>query len=342
MDDATLVPFPSAEVCLTPDTLGQLMPMFLWVAENGVIRAAGLTLQKVTGQPLAGRPFDEVFRVKRPRGALPADLAAGPGQRIQLDLASGAHRCLRGTAVPLLSGDGVLLNLSFGISVAEAVREHDLNDGDFAPTDLAVEMLYLIEANAAVAKENQALNLRLQGARDVAEAAALTDTLTGLGNRRAMERALEAASLDRRPFGLLHIDLDHFKAVNDSYGHAAGDHVLRELARRLVKQVRPLDTLARIGGDEFVLILPNVVQPPRLAALGERLISVAAHPMVYEGRSCRISLSIGAATSLHFPDPVIMMEEADRALYASKHAGRARFTLALPDVPHPAMAQRLR
>lgn len=330
MEDATLIPFPVPELALTTEALSQLMPMFLWITETGLIRGAGLTLQKVTGAPLVGRSFEEVFRVKRPRGAGPTEFAFGPGQRVQLDFAGGVHRCLRGTAVPLAGGQGALLNLSFGIAVAEAVREHDLNDGDFAPTDLAVEMLYLIEAKAAVAKENRALNQRLQDARDLAEAAALTDSLTGLGNRRAMERALSEAAGDRRPFSLLHMDLDHFKAVNDTYGHAAGDQVLRELATRLLGLIRQGDSFARIGGDEFVIILPDLVDQALLIALAERLLTAASDPVVHDGCPCRVSLSIGAATSLDFPDPAEMLEAADRALYASKHAGRAWFTLARP------------
>lgn len=331
MEEATLISFPGGELCLGAEALGHLMPMFLWVSEGGTIRAAGPTLQKVTGMALAGRAFADVFRLRHPRGMGPADLARLQGQRVQIDLLHSGSRGLRGMAVPVAGGgQGALLNLSFGIAVAEAVREHDLTDRDFAPTDLTVEMLYLIEAKAAVAKENQALTLRLQGARDQAEAEALTDMLTGLGNRRAMERCLAGLEGEGRAFTVFHMDLDHFKAVNDTLGHAAGDHVLRELAGRLRAQIRDRDMLARIGGDEFVLILPEVVQPHRLSLLAQRLLATAGRPMLYEGQPCRISLSIGAAISTQFPEPSDLLAEADRALYSSKHAGRARFTLAVP------------
>lgn len=330
MESSVVLTFPVPEAGLTTEALGHLMPMFLWIGENGVICAAGSTLQKVAAAPLTGRSFDEVFRVKRPRDIRPAGLAAVPGQRIQLCLTTDPQCGLRGTAVALAPGQGVLLNLSFGIGVADAVREHDLTDGDFAPTDLAMEMLYLIEAKAAVAKENRALNRRLQGARDLAEAEALTDTLTGLGNRRALDRTMAAVRAEGRPFNLLHMDLDHFKAVNDSLGHAAGDHLLRELGGRLRTFVRDGDFIARVGGDEFVMILPDEMSADRLRSLGERLIVAVSQPFSYHGKPCRVSLSIGAAMSSDFPEAENMMASADAALYASKHAGRGRYTLARP------------
>lgn len=331
MDQATLIPFPVGEgpeeVGLSVEALGLMMPMFLWLGEHGQIRAAGQTLQKIAGAPLAGRAFEEVFRVKRPAGAGPADLAAVAGLRIQIDLVDGSQRGLRGVSVPLTCGRGVLLNLSFGIAIAEAVRENDLTDRDFAPTDLAVEMLYLIEAKAAVAKENHALTLRLQDARDLAAAEALTDTLTGLGNRRAMDRTLSTALAEGLPFALLHIDLDYFKIVNDSYGHAAGDHVLREVARRLRTEVRSADLIARVGGDEFVAILSGDWLEPQLQAFATRLLRSAERPIPFESIFCGISLSIGAVLSRGSAEASEILNRADIALYASKHAGRARYSL---------------
>ena len=158
----------------------------------------------------------------------------------------------RGLAVPL-DGGGVLINLSFGMTVVEAVRDHRLTDADFAPTDLAMELLYLVEAKTAVMQELRDMNRRLEGAKTAAEEQALTDTLTGLRNRRAMDMALSRLMLRGTPFGLMHLDLDFFKAVNDTLGHAAGDHVLRQVARVLRVQMRGGDTVARMGGDEFVV-----------------------------------------------------------------------------------------
>lgn len=149
--------------------------------------------------------------------------------------------------VPTLDG-GAFLNLSFGIGVAEAVRRHALTVEDFAATDLTVEMLYLVEAKTAVMDELRNLNRRLQGAKVAAEEQALTDQLTGLRNRRALDLQMKALIRLGASFGLMHIDLDFFKQVNDTLGHAAGDHVLREVARVLTQETRATDMAARVGG----------------------------------------------------------------------------------------------
>jgi diguanylate cyclase (GGDEF)-like protein len=219
-----------------------------------------------------------------------------------------------------------MINLSFGIGVTEAVRRHGLTEVDFAPTDLTVEMLYLAEAKSAVVGELRDLNLRLQGAKIAAEEQALTDTLTGLRNRRALDIALGELTRHGHAFGLMHIDLDFFKQVNDTLGHAAGDHVLRVVARILTAQTRSSDTVARVGGDEFVVILPEMSDTARLGQVARRIIENLTQPIYFEGQSCRISASIGVTVSTFYPSPQAdrMLSDADDALYASKRAGRGR------------------
>lgn len=323
--------------------LGRLMPMFLWVTPAGRIRAAGPTLAKVCGAgPLTGARFSDVFDLTRPRLAGRAgELAALTGQRLQVRLRHGARTALRGQVVPLAAGQGVLVNLSFGIAVAEAVRDHRLTDADFATTDLTVELLYLTEAKTAVMEELAALNRRLDLARSAAEARALTDALTGLANRRALDlalvRAVEAAARGRRGFALLHLDLDLFKAVNDTFGHAAGDRVLTRVAAVLRAETRKPDTVARVGGDEFVLILPGQVDPAQIEAAARRIIEGLEAPLDFAGRSCRISGSIGATISCLYavPDADRMLSDADTALYASKRRGRGRATIWSPGLRLP-------
>ncbi|MDZ4135091.1 MAG: GGDEF domain-containing protein, partial [Paracoccaceae bacterium] len=232
----------------------------------------------------------------------------------------------RGIAQPLAAGGGVLINLSFGIDVITAVSAHKLTDADFTATDLAMELLYLVEAKSAVMDELRQLNLRLQGARDAAEEQALTDMLTGLRNRRALDLVMEDAISRDMPFGLMHIDLDYFKAVNDTLGHAAGDHVLREVADVLTQETRPCDTVARVGGDEFVLVFEGLTDPARLSKIAGRLVSRMSQPFDFDGRPCRISASIGISVSTDYNRPTSerMLGDADQALYASKHAGRGR------------------
>ncbi len=334
---------PGDRAALAVAELGRLMPMFLWVTPAGRVRAAGPTLSKVCGAgPLVGARFLDLFELTRPLPVTTMDeLVRVGGQRLQVRLRHGAQTVLRGQIVPLADGQGTLVNLSFGFAVAEAVRDHRLTDADFAATDLTVELLYLTEAKAAVMDELAALNRRLGLARNAAEAQALTDALTGLANRRALDsalaRAVDAAARGRRGFALLHLDLDLFKAVNDTLGHAAGDHVLTRVAAVLRGQTRKQDTVARVGGDEFVLLLPGHVDVAQVDAVARRIIAGIEVPSTFNGRPCRISGSLGATLSTFYavPDADRMLSDADTALYLSKRRGRGRAAIHDPDQQMP-------
>lgn len=160
------------------------------------------------------------------------------------------------------------------------------------------------------------------------------DALTGLPNRRAFE-ARARQELDRATRAgetplLLIVDLDHFKSINDRHGHAAGDAVLRSVAQTLSRTVRPMDTVARLGGEEFAVLLPHV-SPPRAMALAERLRdAVARQPVVLpDGTRLSVSASLGGALAAPWVRTTLehWMERADRQLYAAKHAGRNRVSL---------------
>jgi diguanylate cyclase (GGDEF)-like protein len=281
---------------------------------------------------LVGQSLFSVFGLRRV-GAIASmdDLRARIGQPLALARCDGGAG-FRGIAMPQAAGGGLLLNLSFGIGVVDAVRDFALTDADFAPTDLAIELLYVVEAKSAVMGELARLNLGLRGAKSAAEARALTDTLTGLGNRRALDDALSHTVGMGRPFALLHLDLDFFKAVNDTRGHAAGDHVLVVVADVLRAATRDGDIVTRVGGDEFVLILPNPPDTAALLRISNRIIAGLQVPIPFEGGTCNISGSIGIARSDDFGAGELaqMQAAADAALYASKHAGRGRATLSVP------------
>ena len=315
---------------LPASALDVLMPMHLQVTPAGVIAGAGPTLRKVVApESLIDASLFERFEVRRPGGIDTLErLIADAGSRLFLVHRADPQTSLRGVAVALADG-GALLNLSFGISLSEAVSRHQLTDSDFAPTDLAVEMLYLLEAKNAVMDELQNLNTRLDAARQRAEAQALTDTLTGLGNRRAMDRRIARQIAAGEGFGVMHVDLDLFKQVNDTHGHAAGDHVLGHVARLLRDSCRSNDLVARIGGDEFVLVFSGLTDPERLISIGERIISQLARPIAWQGRECRVTASIGVSISTLYapPDPATILRDADRALYAAKNTGRGRVVL---------------
>ncbi len=318
-----------------PAVLARLMPMFVAMDDAGKITAIGPTLAQLLPQPtVLGRNFFDVMQLRRPAEiASVADLARHMGDRLHLTPIGIDGIALRGLAVPL-QGGGVVINLSFGIGVIDAVRQHALTDADFAPTDLAVEMLYLVEAKSAVMAELRNLNLRLQGAKLAAEEQALSDTLTGLRNRRALDASLGGMIAQGTGFGLMHIDLDFFKQVNDTRGHAAGDHVLRAVAQVLLRETRITDTVARVGGDEFVVVLPGLPDVAQLAQIARRIIEKVTQPIDFDGSPCRISASIGLTVSTYYdrPDADRMLSDADHALYASKHAGRGQAQFFTPNV----------
>jgi diguanylate cyclase (GGDEF)-like protein len=154
------------------------------------------------------------------------------------------------------------------------------------------------------------------------------DALTGLPNRRKLLAGLASAAPrsqdDELQLGVLYMDIDGFKAVNDTMGHEAGDRLLCSIAQRFASTVRPSDVLARVGGDEFVLLVPEVREASKLAELAQRLIRElqGISQQEYEGK---IGVSIGIAT---FPDPVRELEEllsaADLAMYEAKRRGGNR------------------
>jgi diguanylate cyclase (GGDEF)-like protein len=320
-------------VSLGPQSLSRLMPMHLAVDGAGRIISAGPTFLKLQkGRATQGRPIDEVLALRRPPGPLTiGTLRAQSELALPLVLRDEPAVAFRALVVPTSEG-GAFLNLSFGIGVTEAVRRHALTVEDFAATDLTVEMLYLVEAKTAVMDELRSLNRRLQGAKVAAEEQALTDQLTGLRNRRALEMHMKALIRLGTGFGLMHIDLDFFKQVNDTLGHAAGDHVLRSVATVLTQQTRATDMAARVGGDEFVLLFPGLTDEAELMKIARRIIGGVTQPIEYEGRNCRISASIGVTVSSLYdlPDADRMLSDADGALYDSKRGGRGHARLCAP------------
>jgi diguanylate cyclase (GGDEF)-like protein/PAS domain S-box-containing protein len=160
---------------------------------------------------------------------------------------------------------------------------------------------------------------------------ALHDAVTDLPNRASFsERLSQALARTRRDsdyrFGVLFVDCDHFKAVNDRLGHAAGDRLLVEIAKRLQASVRPGDIVARLGGDEFTLLLEEVAGLPQVEQVAQRVLDNFAAPFSLEGREVQASASIGVVLSEpHYEQAQDILRDADLAMYRAKERGRARF-----------------
>jgi diguanylate cyclase (GGDEF)-like protein len=210
--------------------------------------------------------------------------------------------------VPIVGRDGVTAAVVLESETPGAIRTRDLRS------------VKLLAAMSGV-------SLDTLGDFEIAEREANTDQLTGLPNRRALEaqfgRALDRADRFGETLAVVVCDVDHFKRVNDSYGHEAGDDVLREVARTLQRGVRAVDLCVRFGGEEFMLLLPHT-GPAGAVELAERLRrGVEARPVRASGRELHVTASFGIAV---YPATVTTRDDlfaaADRALYQAKAEGR--------------------
>ncbi len=188
---------------------------------------------------------------------------------------------------------------------------------------------------------------------DTLAAQALTDALTGLTNRRGLEQQLDQmlahAERHEEPLSLLMMDADHFKAVNDSYGHETGDQVLVTLARRAQEMVRAQDVIGRFGGEEFLIILPEAGHDAAITAAERLRLHVIQQPISIAGAGDPIVVTVSVGVATLSPGVAItrtaLVAAADRALYAAKRTGRNRSVhadgyqtapLGLPDPPDAA------
>ena len=213
-----------------------------------------------------------------------------------------------------------------GGCIGALVAEHRARSGSRVERRL-VAALEGFASQTALALRNAWL---LESTRDLAA----TDGLTGIANRRSFERALEQeiarATRSQLPLGLLMVDIDHFKALNDAHGHQVGDEVLREVARVIADCCRQFDTACRYGGEEFAVLLPGCDADS--AARTARRLRVAIAQL--EG-AAPVTASLGVASwPVHAADAASLVQRADDALYASKRAGRNRVTVAQPSELH--------
>jgi len=176
----------------------------------------------------------------------------------------------------------------------------------------------------------------LVAARDAMHFKATHDPLTGLWNRGAvldfLQRELSRARREKSALGILLCDLDHFKRINDTRGHEAGDEVLREVARHFKGAVRPYDAVGRYGGEEFLILLPGCDLPTTLERAEELRAAISAQPVQTAQGSIPVTLSMGILVSRDWPqiDADALLRIADGALYRAKSAGRNRVELARP------------
>jgi len=210
---------------------------------------------------------------------------------------------------------------------------HTTRDGTRKVVGIAFDVTQdaiLTEQLKAAKDEADAKNVELELAKSRIEHNALHDPLTLLANRRKLDVELDRLSrssqTERQKFSILHLDLDRFKQINDTLGHAAGDAMLVHASRILSRNVRSTDVVARIGGDEFVILATGNSSAEQMAQLAQRIIAEFHQPIDFEGFSCRCGVSIGIAQASGLNvDARRMLVNADIALYRAKGMGRNRY-----------------
>jgi diguanylate cyclase (GGDEF)-like protein len=273
----------------------------------------------------AGRYVDPGDPVPLTGTALPAVIAGAVTYFVVSDLLVSACLALR-TRTPVWDhffDDFPYQVVTSGALLALAPLVVLAAERSWVLVPLIVVPLFAVYQNARITAEQQHL--------------ALHDPLTGVPNRTLLfERADEATAGPDASAGLLVLDLDRFKDVNDSYGHHAGDEVLQELARRLGISVRPGDTVARLGGDEFAVLLPDVPDAAAAVRVAERVVHALERPFMVTGpggedAAIELGASVGVALfPAHAPDVDGLFQKADLAMYAAKQRGAGWSVYAAP------------
>jgi len=270
------------------------------------------------------------------------------GEIVAYRRGDGATIELSVSAAPLRDDDGHVVGAVTAFTDVTAARAAEAREREELERIVADRTRSLMFRNLELDRLNAELRQLTEGLEETVRqrTAALVhqaqhDPLTGLPNRRLLaerlERALATAARYGRSVGLLFLDLDGFKLVNDAYGHDAGDEVLKEVARRLSASLRGSDTLARLSGDEFVVLIAEMHRWDDAREIGEALLERVAAPYLVKGSEVRLTVSIGVSIYPDdAPDAATLQQRADAAMYLAKDAGKnqVRFHLRA-GLPHP-------
>lgn len=205
---------------------------------------------------------------------------------------------------------------------------HLRNDGTVMPVEIHSKIIEL-DGKKVFFSVIRDISGRGTAAQKIAKLAHF-DTNTGLPNRTLfydrLDQAIARAKRYQQKFAALFLDLDGFKQVNDAFGHHVGDSLLKVVAERLTENEREMDTVARVGGDEFVFILNNINQTDNVIVVANKILAALSLPFIVQGNTCMIGCSIGIAI---FPDdsdnPESLVKMADNAMYLAKKSGKNNY-----------------
>ncbi len=318
---------PQGAINLSDAIEGQTVGLARWLLNSDTVFAM-----------LLGADGNIRFRNHAANRIFPGDPASGIDLKIwDFMVCSDAESLARRLSGPTVPSEGPFrLNLSDGLSdpLTVEVSLVDCSGGflllgaaeERHALRLQAERQMLANQSATMARELARKNKELEAANHAIEHLARTDALTGLSNRRTLDelllREIGRAHRQHQQLTLILADVDHFKRINDSYGHAVGDHVLSVLGRIFGSQVRPYDVAARFGGEEFVLLFPGTESRDGVA-IAERLRKQVGEIRIPNGPE-RITISCGVATLVENDSAEAFLARADAALYRAKDGGRNR------------------
>ena len=303
------------------------------VTSGDVDKIAEFSVAEIDGEPMIATamaivPDDE--EVALPEGAPFIAISAKPIDRDLVEDLNSQLRFAGLTFSPDPSGKVPVLTAS-GKTIGSFDWQASEPGSHIWQVVVPVSILFsslLALASLFVVRHIRRLSLRLEESEARNRALALRDPLSGLANRLSFGQALEAAAAraTKARFAVLAGDLDRFKAINDTWGHAAGDRVIRTVAERLSSVVGDNGLVGRIGGDEFVILVHGFSDRARLSLLASQIMTAVGEPIRLEnGVDADVGISLGIAVA---PDDAVdataIMATADRALYASKEGGRGR------------------
>ncbi len=322
---------------LAREAIEMLFPLHVVVSSSGEIGSIGPTVARILKSEVLGVPFFDVFWIDKPKSV--RDLAAlreRIGTKLILSLSLSEEDSVQFRAVATTLGaeeENLLIDLSLGSDLIQTVARFGLSNAHFRVNDPSIDLLYAFETQRTFLEESQRLAEALSKAKDEAERKAYIDPLTGLANRRALHGKLDQLLEDSDgpgPCALLQIDLDKFKSVNDTFGHAAGDLVLRHTALAMETLAADEDLPVRLGGDEFAMIIADASDAKAVLAGAEALRQRIRQPVQYEGTQLQVGASIGI---VHFDrqdetSSDRLLRHGDIALYDAKATGNSVTVLA--------------
>lgn len=229
--------------------------------------------------------------------------------------------------MPILLADKPTQFVMLNIDVAVSNWNARILKAILAPVLSTFVFLGILSGFIYHARKREKLLAQLYNSTSALSEIANNDALTGLPNRRLLEdrmmQAVKAAKRSDNIVATLFLDLDHFKEVNDTHGHATGDDLLKMVAKRLTDLLRTEDTVARIGGDEFVVLLSTLGEEQQAITMAEKIVNALSQPFVLSQQTLQLTVSVGIALyPQHADEPSDLISHADIAMYAAKRKGR--------------------